>query len=222
MHTQAVEDYLKAIYDLQSKQPKVATTALADHLGVAPASVTGMVKKLAEMNLVKHEPYQGVVLTDSGRMIALEVLRHHRLVELYLHQAMGVPWDQVHDEAERWEHVISEEIEDRIDELLGHPTHDPHGSPIPTRDGEVPETSNLRMSEFPSGSRVIISHVPDTDAALLRHLGDHGLYPGTEVAIVSIEAGEGSLTLRVGQTECTLRREMADVIAVALVEEGTP
>src|SRR5690606_11473175 len=124
-HTAAVEDYLKTIYDLARGGRPVTTSALAERLGVAPASVTGMVKKLAEMKLLAHEPYRGVALTAAGRRIAVEVIRHHRLVETYLHQALGVPWDEVHAEAEKWEHVLSEEMEARMDAALGHPTTDP-------------------------------------------------------------------------------------------------
>src|SRR5437867_7774832 len=131
MHTESVQNYLKTIYELQHEQGRVATTLLADRLGVAPASVTGMIKKLAGMHLVTHEPYQGVVLTEAGERIALEVIRHHRLIERYLAEALGVPWDEVHEEAEKWEHVLSEEMEERIDAMLGHPTTDPHGTPIP-------------------------------------------------------------------------------------------
>src|SRR3990172_692831 len=134
MQTQAVEDYLKAIYELQAGQKQVSTTALSERLAVAPASVTGMVKKLAALKLVDHQPYQGVTLKPAGEKIALEVVRHHRLVESYLSEALGVPWDQVHAEADKWEHVLSEDMEDRIDALLGHPTTDPHGAPIPGRE----------------------------------------------------------------------------------------
>src|SRR5918912_2318913 len=142
MQTQAVEDYLKTIYEIQREQGKVATTVLAERLGIAPASVTGMVKKLAGLHLVAHEPYQGVVLTEAGEKIALEVIRHHRLIERYLAEALAVPWDKVHEEAEKWEHVLSEDMEDRIDALLGHPTTDPHGAPIPARNGTLPPSAN--------------------------------------------------------------------------------
>ncbi|HEY5595983.1 MAG TPA: metal-dependent transcriptional regulator, partial [Candidatus Bipolaricaulota bacterium] len=142
---------MKTICELQQRDGKVSTTALAEQLGVSPASVTGMVKKLAEMKLVGHEPYQGVALTKAGSKIALEVIRHHRLVELYLAEALGVPWDQVHEEAEKWEHVLSEELEERIDQALGHPTTDPHGAPIPSRDGKVVRRSSVRLTSLKPG-----------------------------------------------------------------------
>jgi DtxR family Mn-dependent transcriptional regulator len=220
MHTQAVEDYIKATYEIQAKQGKVATNALAERLGVSPASVTGMIKKLAEMNLVTHEPYQGVRITESGRKIALEVIRHHRLVELYLNQAMGVPWDRVHEEAEKWEHVLSEDIEDRIDEILGHPTHDPHGSPIPTRDGELPETPGVRLVDLDVGTSVVIARVSGADAELLRYLGERGLFPGVELEIVAIEPMKGPITVQLGDRTLVLGREVAKSIAVAQITEA--
>jgi DtxR family Mn-dependent transcriptional regulator len=178
MHTQAVEDYLKIIYELQREQGKVATSMLAERLGVAPASATGMIKKLAGMHLVTHEPYQGVVLTAAGEKIALEIIRHHRLIERYLAEALGVPWDQVHDEAEKWEHVLSEALEDRIDAMLGYPTTDPHGAPIPTRNGTIAQLASMRMADLQPGQSAVIVEVSDHDSALLRYLGGLGMYPG--------------------------------------------
>jgi DtxR family Mn-dependent transcriptional regulator len=137
MSTPAVQDYLRAIYEVQHEQGKAATTVLAARLGVAPASVTNMIKKLTHMHLVDYEPYQGTVLTRAGHKQALEVIRHHRLVELYLAEALGVPWDQVHVEADKLEHVLSDALENRIDDWLGHPTQDPHGAPIPTSSGTI-------------------------------------------------------------------------------------
>jgi DtxR family Mn-dependent transcriptional regulator len=190
MHTQAVEDYLKTIYEIQSQQGKVATTVLAERMGVAPASVTGMIKKLASMHLVSYERYQGVTLTDAGEKIALEVIRHHRLVELYLSEALGVPWDKVHDEAEKWEHILSEDLEERMDAALGHPTRDPHGSPIPTRDGFVDVVPHVRLSKLSSGQTAIIAEVSDHDSDMLRQLGGLGLYPATEILVLArTEAG---------------------------------
>jgi len=194
MQTKAVEDYLKTIYEIQSQQGKVATTVLADRMNVAPASVTGMIKKLANMHLVSYERYQGVTLTDAGEKIALEVLRHHRLVELYLAEALGVPWDQVHDEAEKWEHILSEDLEDRMDEALGHPTTDPHGAPIPTRDGFVDTAPHLRLSDLLPGQTAVIAEVSDHNSDMLRQLGERGLYPAT--AILVLDRTEAGMTLR--------------------------
>jgi DtxR family Mn-dependent transcriptional regulator len=212
--TQATEDYLKAIFEIQGREGKVSTTTLATHLSVSPASVTGMMKKLAEMNLVAHEPYQGVALTEAGRKIALEVIRHHRLVELYLHQAMGVPWDQVHHEAEKWEHILSEELEDRMDALLGHPTIDPHGAPIPTREGRIPQTPQRPLTELESGQFAMISEVSDHDSEMLRYLGTRGLYPGVEVQVVAHEPFGGPITVRVESTDHQIGREVASHISV--------
>ena len=179
MHTSAVEDYLKAVYEVGRTDPTVTTSALAERLGVSPASVTGMVKKLAEAKLVTHEPYRGVALTAAGRRIAIEVIRHHRLVETYLHEALGVPWDQVHAEAEKWEHVLSEDLEARMDAALGHPTTDPHGAPIPTVTLELDEPDYPPLARLETGQRGVVAEVSDHDADLLRYVGGLGLYPGT-------------------------------------------
>jgi DtxR family Mn-dependent transcriptional regulator len=219
MHTKAVEDYLKAIYEIQAKHAKVATNAIAERLDLSPASVTGMIKKLAKLNLVTHEPYQGVRLTEPGQKIALEVIRHHRLVELYLVEAMGVPWDRVHIEAEKWEHVISEDIEDRIDELLGYPTHDPHGEPIPTREGTIPETPTLRLSEIASGEAATVCRVLEPEAEMLRYLGSRGIYPGVEITVLAVEPLEGPLTVRIGDAQHVLGRNVADAITVSTAKE---
>ncbi|MFQ5943192.1 MAG: metal-dependent transcriptional regulator [Anaerolineales bacterium] len=214
MQTQAVEDYLKTIYELQEEGGKVSTTRLSERLGVAPASVTGMVKKLASMKLVAHEPYQGVELTSAGAKIALEVVRHHRLVESYLAEALGVPWDKVHEEADRWEHVLSEEMEDLMDNKLGHPTTDPHGAPIPSRDGTMPKSNLRRLSELEPGEAAMIAEVSDHDAELLRYLGDLGLFPRTEVSVISSAPFDGPVTVRINGNEHALGREVASHILV--------
>jgi DtxR family transcriptional regulator, Mn-dependent transcriptional regulator len=221
MKTQAMEDYLKAIHDLGEAGGRVSTTALSERLDVTPASATGMIKKLAEMKLVAHAPYQGVRLTAAGRRIALEVIRHHRLLELYLAEALKVPWDRVHVEAEKLEHVLSEELEERIDELLGFPTSDPHGSPIPRRDGTVEPSPVLRLADIAPGASAIVAEVPDEDDALLRYLGGMGLYPRTEVRVLAAAPFEGPLTIRVLGLEHSLSREVAGVIRVADVAAGS-
>ncbi len=217
MHTQAVEDYLKNIYELQASAEKVSTTSLAERLGVAPASVTGMVKKLAAMKLLKHEPYHGVLLTKAGEKIALEVIRHHRLVESYLTEALGVPWDKVHEEADKWEHVLSEEMEDRISAMLGNPTTDPHGAPIPARDGSLPETSLRRLSDLEPGERAVVAEVSDHDPELLRYLGEMGLFPQTKLRLISAAPFQGPLTIEIGGREQAVGREVAGQV---LVESG--
>ena len=218
MRTQAVEDYLKVIYDLGRTGGAVTTSAIAARLMVAAGTVTGMIKKLASLNLVEHEHYRGVILTEAGRKIALEVIRHHRLVEKYLHEAMGVPWDQVHAEAEKWEHVLSEEMEERMDEILGSPTTDPHGSPIPTRDLEVAERAHSPLSRLVAGQRATVAEVGDEDAAMLRYFADLGLFPDTEFEVVEVAPFEGPLTLRVGGKERSIGRPAAEHILVTDVE----
>ena len=217
MQTKAVEDYLKTIYEIQSQQGRVATTVLAEHMGVAPASATGMIKKLANMHLVIYERYQGVTLTDAGQKIALEVIRHHRLVELYLAEALGVPWDQVHDEAEKWEHVLSEDLEDRMDEALGHPTIDPHGAPIPTRDGFVDTVPHLRLADLLPGQTAVIAEVSDHNSDMLRQLGELGLYPAT--AILVLDRTEAGMTLRRNGEEHLVELETATHVYVRDVRD---
>ncbi len=214
MHTQAVENYLKTIYELQATAEKVSTTGLAERLGVAPASVTGMVKKLAAMKLLKHEPYRGVQLTKAGERIALEVIRHHRLVESYLAESLGVPWDKVHEEAEKWEHVLSEEMEDRISALLGNPTTDPHGAPIPARDGSLPETALRRLSDLEPGERAVVAEVSDHDPELLRYLGELGLFPQTKLRLISAAPFQGPITIEIGGREHAVGREVAGQVLV--------
>ncbi len=218
MHTKAVEDYLKTIYELQYEQGKVATTMLAERLGVAPASVTGMVKKLADMYLVVYEPYQGVVLTEAGQKIALEVLRHHRLIELFLAEELGVPWDRVHDEANKIEHVLSEDVEDRMDALLGYPTTDPHGAPIPARDGSIDQPDCVPLADLKPGQTALVAEVSDHDSALLRYLGELGLYPKVKVMVMEVAPFDGPLTIRVGEAEHALGRGAASLIFMTEVK----
>jgi len=217
MQSQAIEDYLRAIYELQSTEGQVGTSLLAERLGVTPASVTGMIKKLAEMKLVVYEPYQGVKLTQAGQKIALEVLRHHRLVEQFLAEALGVPWDRVHEEAHKIEHVISEDIEERMDTVLGHPTTDPHGSPIPRLDGTIDGSANTRLAELVAGQSAVVAEVSDHDAALLRYLGDLGLYPQSEVAVMAVAPLDGLMTVRVGNKRHALSHAVANEVLVASV-----
>lgn len=212
MQTQAVEDYLKAIYELQHEQGKVQTTTLAERLEVKPASATGMIKKLAEMNLVRHEPYQGVALTEAGEKIALEVLRHHRLVELYLAEALGVPWDRVHAEADKWEHILSEDLEERIDAQLGRPTVDPHGAPIPSRHGVIARPARVRLADMAPGEGGIVAEVSDHDPAFLRYVGGLGLYPKAEISVAAVAPFDGPITVRVGGAEHALGREVASYV----------
>lgn len=181
----AMEDYLKAIHRLQQGDERVTTLALAAELGLSGPSVTNMVKRLAALGLVEHNRYYGVRLTDAGAKVALEVIRHHRLLELYLAEAMGFDWDKVHEEAERLEHHVSSEFETRMDELLGHPEYDPHGDPIPNRQGDIPSSEWLPLSTQAAGSRVILRRVSDRDSDHLRFLTQIGLVPGTSFQVTS-------------------------------------
>lgn len=208
-HTPAVEDYLKTIYALARSGEAATTSALAERLDVAPASVTGMVKKLALMGLVEHEKYQGVRLTEAGRLVAVETIRHHRLVETYLHQALGVPWDRLHAEAEAWEHVLSEDLEARMDAALGHPTHDPHGAPIPTPDLELDERDLLPLARLEPGQEATVARVSDHDADLLRAVGAAGLYPGTRFELVEAD-DDGAVTVRLLSEDGVGRSERLD------------
>src|SRR5581483_4437535 len=175
----AIEDYAKAIYALEEREgDAVATNAIADRLGVTPASASGMVKRLGELGLVEHQPYHGVSLTDDGRRVALEVIRHHRLLELYLVTTLGVPWDRVHAEAEVLEHVLSDELEELIATTLGDPTHDPHGDPIPTRELEIQPGSTRSLQSLGAGTNGTFTRVSDSDPEMLRYLSKRGIAPG--------------------------------------------
>jgi DtxR family Mn-dependent transcriptional regulator len=216
--SEAVQDYLKAICKLQAGGGAVSTSALAGAMEVTAASATGMVKKLAGLKLVRHNPYQGVVLTKAGHKMALEVIRHHRLLELYLVEALGCTWDKVHEEADRLEHVISEELEEKIFEALGRPTRDPHGDPIPAKDGTVIAADQDRLSDLEPGAKGIIRQVSDTDAEMLRYLGTRGLVPDTVLEVLEKAPFNGPLTVRTGKTSHVLGRELARHIRV----EATP
>jgi DtxR family Mn-dependent transcriptional regulator len=211
----AGEDYLKAIYKLQADGVAVTTQALASRLGVAAPSATSMVKKLASMHLVRHAPYRGVELTSGGERIALEVIRHHRLIETYLAEVLGVEWDKVHDEAERWEHVLSEEVEARMDAVLGGPTRDPHGAPIPTIDGRIERDGWERLSGCAVGAQVVVRRVSDQNAETLRHLHEVGLVPGAQVDVLRSVVAEGVLQLRIGGKRKTVGAEPARMVFVA-------
>lgn len=215
--SQAMEDYLKAIYKLQKEQnEQIPPSVLADYMNVAPASVTNMCKKLAELKLLVYEPYQGVQFTPAGQKLALEMIRHHRLIELYLAEALGVPWDQVHDEAEKMEHVISEDLENRMAEALGDPKFDPHGAPIPTRSGKVFARDSGSLVEMKVGANLVVVEVDDKDPELLRYLGELGIYPGTELVLLLQAPFDGPLTLGIGDKEHSLGHQVAKSILVTV------
>src|SRR5579862_1978781 len=216
----AIEDYAKAIYALQSRgeesggQVAVSTNALAERLGVTAASASGMVKRLGEMGLVLHEPYRGVTLTDEGRRVALEVMRHHRLLELYLVQSLGVPWDRVHAEAEVLEHVLSEELEELIAAKLGDPTVDPHGDPIPTRELEIEEGPTVPLQALGAGDRGTFTRVSDSDPEMLRFLTGRGIAPGDQLEVIDKQPFEGPLFVRFGENVHVLGGALARAMRV--------
>jgi DtxR family Mn-dependent transcriptional regulator len=218
MTTQAIQDYLKTIFKLQQGGQAASTSAIAEKLGVSSASVTGMIKKLSKMGLASHSPYHGVELTGEGRMLALEMIRHHRLLELYLQKALGFTWDKVDAEAERLEHHISEEMEAAMAAFLGDPTEDPHGDPIPTKDGYMSEVRYDRLSEVGPGKIVRIRRVSDSDPDLLRYLGSLGMYPHVIVEVVDKGPFDGPLVVRVSGAQQALGAQVTDAIFVEPVE----
>jgi DtxR family Mn-dependent transcriptional regulator len=211
-----VEDYLKTIYKIEVDTGGAATTnALAKNLGVTPASASEMVRKLTEAGYVRHPRYQGVSLTPSGRRVALVVVRRHRLIELYLSEALGMSWDRVHDHAEVLEHAVSEELEELIAEKLGHPVRDPHGDPIPTREGRVPEETSCRLSDLPVGTEGVVVRVSDSDPLMLRHLSGWGVSLGDRVQVLERQPFGGGLTVRFAHQTQAVGDELADAIRVA-------
>lgn len=216
--TAPVEDYLKAIYELEIRQGSAATSDVADALAVAPASVTGMVRRLAAQGYLDHIPYHGVQLTDAGRRAALRTIRRHRILESYLTTVLGYPWDRVHDEAERLEHAASDELVERMAAALGHPAVDPHGAPIPTADGVVVEEKHRSLAELPIGESARMMLVSDKDPSLLRYLAEIGLQPGTDVTVLARAPFEGPLTLRIGDNESMVGPRLAEQVLVASAE----
>jgi DtxR family Mn-dependent transcriptional regulator len=214
----AVEDYLKAIYEIDHGEDRVTPSAVAEAQGVSVAAVTKMVRKLRDLKLVRYERATGIELTAAGAKVALEMIRHHRLIELYLKEALGYSWDEVDEEAEKLEHVISEEFEDRIDRMLGHPTHDPHGAPIPTKDGRVDTTRHPVIADLEPGQRARVARVPDKDPAMLRYLGELGLYPRTPIELVGRDPYGGPLRLLVDGEERTVGEELARRVWVTAPE----
>jgi DtxR family transcriptional regulator, Mn-dependent transcriptional regulator len=198
LRSSAVEDYAKAIYALQSRcdGAPVSTNAVAERLGLTPGSVSAMVKRLGELGLVEHMPYRGVSLSEAGRRVALEVIRHHRLLELYLVESLGLPWDRVHEEAEVLEHVLSEQLEEVIAAKLGQPTHDPHGDPIPGPDLVLREPATRALESLEPGDRGRFVRVSDSDPAMLRYLAERGIAPGASVEVVERQPFGGPLFVR--------------------------
>ena len=226
MISQAVEDYLKTIYKLQKGEfttDKVTTSLIAERMEVAPASATNMIKKLAHMRLLQHTPYRGVELTPAGENIALEVIRHHRLLELYLSEALGYPWDQVDAEADRLEHAISEEFEDRIDEALGYPRVGAHGEPIPTKQGDIASSSYQCLAQLPVGRQAVIRRVSDRNPEMLRYMERMGLKLGTRIEVRDREPFKGPLLVEIDRDRThSLSLEVAGHIFVEMDLRGPP
>ncbi|MBE2220432.1 MAG: metal-dependent transcriptional regulator [Anaerolineae bacterium] len=198
LNHQAIEDYLKTIYMLAEDESPVSTSRIAEAREVKPGSVTNMLQRLAKLNLVDYEKHYGVTLTENGEKIALEVIRHHRLLELYLSEALGFGWDEVHEQADLLEHVISEKLEERIAAVLGNPTFDPHGDPIPTKEGTIVYQETRPLSAITPGEKVIIARIPDDgNSKRLRYLAELGLLPGTEVLITAVAPFDGPITLEI-------------------------
>ena len=212
--TQPVEDYLKAIYALELQHGVAATSDVAVALDVAPASVTGMIRRLATQRYLTHVPYRGVQLTVAGRRAALRTIRRHRILESYLTRILGFPWDLVHAEAERLEHAASDDLIERMAAALGHPTSDPHGAPIPTVDGTVDERPRRRLVDLAVGERATMVEVSDKDPELLRYLAGIALQPGTEVTVLARAPFDGPLTLRVGAAEPMVGPPLAEQVLV--------
>jgi DtxR family Mn-dependent transcriptional regulator len=215
----AIEDYAKAIYALEARsESTVSTNAIAERLGVTAASASGMVKRLDELGLVEHRPYRGVSLTPEGRRVALEVMRHHRLLELFLVESLGVPWDRVHVEAEVLEHVLSEDLEELIAAKLGHPTRDPHGDPIPTRDLTIEERPTQSLQSMQSGMAGRFTRVSDSDPDMLRFLADRGIAPGDRFEVIDKQPFDGPLFVRFGDRVHVLGGALAKAMRVECSE----
>jgi DtxR family Mn-dependent transcriptional regulator len=212
--TVAVQDYAKAIYTLEAREGSASTNELAALLEVRPASVSGMLRKLSALGLVEHERYRGVRLTEPGRRVALEVIRHHRLVELFLVESLGMTWDEVHDEAEVLEHALSEELEELIAAKLGNPTVDPHGDPIPSRELQLAETSAPALAELEPGDTATFVQISDADPEMLRFLGERGIAPGTRLELVERQPFDGPLFVRVGRDVHVLGATLARAMRV--------
>lgn len=199
LNHQAIEDYLKTIYALEQEESPVSTSRIAEARSVKPGSATSMIQRLDKLNLVEYEKHYGVTLTETGNQIALEVIRHHRLVELYLIEALGFGWDEVHEQADILEHVISEKLEDRMAAALNYPSFDPHGDPIPSREGLLVEVETIALSALPENTIAVVSRVPgNVDGDFLRYIAQLGLVPGNEVIVLDRAPFDGPLTVEAG------------------------
>ncbi|MFB6248382.1 MAG: metal-dependent transcriptional regulator [Salinibacter sp.] len=216
MRSPSIEDYLKVVYKLEEREgsPPVSTGDVARSMEVSPASASNMIKRLDDLGFLTYEAYEGATLTTPGRTVALEVLRHHRLLELYLKEVMGFSWDEIHEEAEILEHHISERFESRIEEMLGHPSRDPHGHPIPTRDGTVDDLPTRSLADLDEGNAAPIDHIADEDGALLDLLEQRGLLPGATVEVVETRPLDGLLVVAVDGAEQLVGTPVAQKVVV--------
>jgi DtxR family Mn-dependent transcriptional regulator len=220
--TPAVEDYAKAIFALESRTSEpVSTNVLAGRLGITPGSVSAMLKRLGDLGVIIHEPYRGVRLTPDGRRVALEVIRHHRLLESFLAETLGMSWDRVHAEAEVLEHVLSEDLEELIAAKLGNPTVDPHGDPIPSADLELQEPATARMESLQPGDEGLFVRVSDSDPEMLRYLAERGISPGEHFTVRDRQPFGGPLFVLFGEREHAIGGQLAGAMRVELEEEGS-
>ena len=216
---QAIEDYLKTIYSLEQEESPVSTSRIAMARGVKPGSATSMIQRLDRLDLVDYQKHYGVTLTDSGNEIALEVIRHHRLVELYLIEALGFSWDEVHEQADILEHVISEELEEKIAAALNYPSFDPHGDPIPSKEGQIVEVETLALSALPVNTMAVVSRVPDSaQGDLLRYLAQLGLVPGRKIMMIEAAPFDGPLTIEIDGQEEIIGNRIASSIRVEVAD----
>lgn len=216
MRSPSIEDYLKVVYKLEERQgsPPVSTGDVAQAMEVSPASASNMIKRLDDLDFLTYEAYEGATLTDPGRTIALEVIRHHRLLELYLKEVMGFSWDEIHEEAEILEHHISERFESRIEEMLGHPERDPHGHPIPARDGSVDDLPTRSLADLGEGDAATIDHIADEDGELLDLLEQRDLLPGARVEVIETRPLDGLLVVAVDGAEQLIGQPVAQKVVV--------
>jgi DtxR family Mn-dependent transcriptional regulator len=218
--SRSVEDYLKVIYHLSSEGGFATTSDIAAMLAVAPPSVSGMVKRLSEAGLIEHVPYRGVQLTHQGRRAALRLIRRHRIIEVYLTQRLSYDWDDVHEEAERLEHAVSDELIERMARALGDPHYDPHGAPIPTVEGDIEETELVSLAEAVVGAIVDVRQVDDEDSARLRYLAELGLTPGTRLAVTERQPFNGPTIVRLGDAVRVVGQDLARSVLCRPVEEN--
>ena len=220
MRSTSIEDYIKTIYSIETRGERATTKRIAERLGVRMASVTGMVKHLAAEGYLKHKPYHGVRLTDQGRRVALTMIRRHRLIELFLHETLGMDWDEVHDDAEVLEHAVSDRLIERIYQFLGQPEFDPHGAPIPRDDGTYEPLTGQALSDCKTGDKGRIVHVSDGDPEFLRYMSKLGLKINTTFRITDKAPFDGPITLQAGRRKLAIGREAGRRILVRQVRDG--